>query len=151
MNRSSATVSPGEKAVSRGWRARLVGPATWLGGGLGAASLAGFAGRWSWVCELAGHFRIQYFWGLSAGTLLLVAARSYRRALATGALVLLQGLLLSPFYFAGAATTTSNREAVPPLRILSFNVWAGHHDCDRIVRYVEDLNPDVAVFFEVNG
>jgi endonuclease/exonuclease/phosphatase (EEP) superfamily protein YafD len=120
-----------------------------VGGALGLAALAGFAGRWSWACELLGHFRIQYFWGLLAAAVALAVARYYCRAAAVGALVLLNAGLIVPFYFGGAPAPP--RDEAPRLRVLSFNVWAGNHDCQRIIEYVKEVDPDVAVFFEVNG
>jgi endonuclease/exonuclease/phosphatase (EEP) superfamily protein YafD len=113
--------------------------------GLGL-TLAGLAGRQSWLAELTTHFRMQLGLGLGAIGLMLGLARS--TALATAALVggALNMMVLLPHYLPVSDPSATDAR---PLRVLLANVdhTSGEHAA--AVSVVLKERPDVAVLLEI--
>lgn len=113
-------------------------------GGLLAAgvSLAGFAGRFGWLFELASHFRAQYC------LILLTLAASLsrrRRAIAVGfaAVAALNLFPILPLYRTPAALA-----AAPAVRLLSLNLNYVNTAHRQVIELLTESEPDVIVLQE---
>lgn len=111
----------------------------------GGATLASFAARRWWLCELATHFRVQYFWLLALAAFALAVTRARKLALAAAVLAALNGVEIVPLYFGPPVSG----DAGPPLRALSLNVHYLNHDYGRTIELVVDELPDVMFLFEI--
>jgi endonuclease/exonuclease/phosphatase (EEP) superfamily protein YafD len=114
--------------------------------GLAAATMAGFAGRWNWILDLASHFR----WYYLLAALVWYAITSRRRSLlATGCLlltVLVNTWAMLP-YWLPAAVGAGHGE---PLDIVLLNLDVENHDRERVLGYLRARSPDVIVLLEVD-
>lgn len=115
-------------------------------GVISLAALAGWAGRWWSVFELACHFRAQYLWSLSAGALLFALAGAWKRAVAAGLLAAVHVVLIWPLYVSPDGTPPTAAR----LRILSLNLNSQNLREADVLAFVRQTAPDVAVFLEVN-
>lgn len=131
------------------WQQRLRTVSTLATLAVALPALGGFCGRLWWGFELMCHFRAQYFVGLLAGTILLVVARCYRRAVLFGVLVIVHAALLLPFYVAG--DQPHDPHAAARLRLVISNVHAANEEHAKVLELVRREEPDVAVFVEVDG
>ncbi len=123
-------------------RAALDLPA-WMLAGL---TLAGFAGRWHWLLDLASHFR----WYYLLATLVWFAITSRRRGrLATACLVVAVGAnawAILPYWLpAGSAAGGGD-----PLDIVSLNLHVENADTTKVLTYLRVRNADVVVLVEVD-
>jgi endonuclease/exonuclease/phosphatase (EEP) superfamily protein YafD len=114
--------------------------------GLAAATLAGFAGGWHWLFDLASHYR--WYWLLAA--LLWYAVTSRRRSrLAAACLVVAvvgNGGPLVPYWL----PTAGEPGAGDPLTIVSLNLEVGNLRQDLAVGFLRQVNADVVVLLEVS-
>ncbi len=117
-------------------------------GAVGVATLAGFAGRLSWLGELACHFRMQYALLSVATAAILAALRNYKFSLISGGIALVNLALIVPLYFPGNMPDANAKTL--KLRILSLNVHTSNREYRRVIEYVREKSPDVAVFYEVS-
>jgi endonuclease/exonuclease/phosphatase (EEP) superfamily protein YafD len=91
------------------------------------------------------HFRQQYFVVLAVCTLVLLIVRRYRWASLCLLLTALNGWTLWPYL--GIPETET---AMPPdLAILSTNVFSGNPTPQKVLDYIEQIDPDVVVALEV--
>ncbi len=114
--------------------------------GLAAATLAGFAGGWHWLFDLASHYR----WYLLLAALLWYAVTSRRRSrLAAACLVIAVVGNVGPLlpYWLPAAGEPS---AGDPLAIVSLNLEVGNLRHDLAVGFLRQANADVVVLLEVS-
>ncbi len=111
----------------------------------GTGTLAGFFGRHGWLCELASHFRVQYFWLLVIATALLALARWRRWSLASATLATVNLALIVPLYFGPARQDTSG----PTLRALSQNVLHANRQFERVLELIRTERPDFMLLLEV--
>lgn len=144
--RSSDTSSQPDRAR----RNPLVASIPIATGLLGAGALAGLAGRWWWVFDLASQYRAQYFWGFLLCTLAAALLRR-RRVCAVACLFLVwHGVLLwpffSPFHDGPAGAAAGGRK----LRIVTLNVHFADPRSERVIDFVRSANPDVAAFEDVD-
>jgi endonuclease/exonuclease/phosphatase (EEP) superfamily protein YafD len=117
--------------------------------GLAAVTLAGFAGGWHWLFDLASHF--PWYWLLAALVWFAVAPRR-RGRLATACLlaaVAVNACALLPYWLPAAAEGTDTAGG-DVLRIVSLNVLAGNADSDRTLAYLRQCDADVVVLLEVD-
>jgi endonuclease/exonuclease/phosphatase (EEP) superfamily protein YafD len=111
----------------------------------GIATIAGFFGRSHWRMELLGHFRVQYFWALTAaGAVLLLKRRRFRGILA-GLLAIVNLSLIAPLYFGSDALAG----ATPQLKLLSLNVHFLNRDFQPTLDLIADEQPDVILLLEI--
>lgn len=114
--------------------------------GLAAATLAGFAGRWHWLLDLASHFR----WYLLLTTLVWFAVTSRRRSrLATACLVFAVGAnvwAIVPYWL----PVNGPIAAGDRLTIVSLNVLVHNSDKALAVGYLRQRHADVVVLLEVD-
>lgn len=134
-------------ATVSGWRSRFVAGVSLGTMALMVPAMMALAARWSWRCELAAHFRAQYFWGLLLGTVLLIPTRRWRVALVSGSFCAVHAVLLWPFYVPAAAAGASG----PKLRVVSLNIHAANRQHDRVLEFIRTAKPDVVIVLELNG
>ena len=109
-------------------------------------TVAGCAGKLWWVCETISCFRVHYFLGLSAASVLSLRRRSY---LPGGVFVLLAVVNLFSFghyYFPQARMN----EATNSLRLASINVHTGNPHWELVVDFISSFSPDIVLLTEVN-
>jgi endonuclease/exonuclease/phosphatase (EEP) superfamily protein YafD len=117
--------------------------------GLAAATLAGFAGGWHWLFDLASHF--PWYWLLAGLAWFALAARRCSRP-ATACLlatVAVNAWALLPYWLPAAAEGTDTAGG-DELRIVSLNVLADNADKDRTLAYLRQSDADVVVLLEVD-
>lgn len=111
----------------------------------GAATLAAFAARNSWLLELTSHFRLQYFWALAAALAVLAVARWKKAAILAAALAAINLALIVPLYF-GPVTRAG---AGPSLRAMSFNVHYLNRNHEATLALIAAERPDFILLSEV--
>lgn len=146
MHDSGNDAASSDPKASSVWWGRLANLVRWSTAVLGMVSVAGLAGRFGWIFELASHFRTQLFWGLVVGSATLLMVRCRRSAAIAALLAAVQLGGLWPFY----ATATSPKQISPNLRVVSLNVHSGNRRHADVIRFIRDTSPDVVVFLEVN-
>jgi endonuclease/exonuclease/phosphatase (EEP) superfamily protein YafD len=115
--------------------------------GLAAATLAGFAGRWHWLLDLASHFR--WYWLLA--TLVWFAVTSRRRSrLATACLVIAVGANLWAILPYWLPVTTATATTGDRLTIVSLNLLVNNPDKASAIAYLRQHDADVVVLLEVD-
>jgi endonuclease/exonuclease/phosphatase (EEP) superfamily protein YafD len=115
--------------------------------GLAAATLAGFAGRWHWLLDLASHFR--WYWLLATLVWFAIASRRHSR-LALVALVIAaiaNTLVILPYWLPTAGGTDEGES----LEIVSLNLLAENDDKGSTLAYLRQRGADVVVLLEVDG
>lgn len=145
MNETDSNTATSPGAPRPAWRGALDRFSLLFTAAVALPAVAGFAARWWWGFELTSHFRLQYFWGLLIGTALLAIARQWRIAAAAGGLLAIHAALLAPFYLPAAARPAGTGR----LRVLSLNVLGPSINFPRVIDFVRQADPDVAVFVEV--
>lgn len=125
---------------------RFCGFVTLCTGAATIATLAGFAGRWWWVFDLASHFRVQYFWTLMLAALVLACGRRWKQAGIAIGFVMMNLMLIVPAYF--GTTAMQGAKAGNHVRALSLNLFSGNRRHDAARKLVRDAQPDLAVFLE---
>lgn len=137
------------------WRDRLK---VWLGLGVKCSllvatvgSLTGYLGRWHQLFDLTAHFKLQYFWvGIAAVIFLRWRPRSRWRCHWISLSLICIGINfaeLVPWYF---PTSSSPQASTTSLRLLLSNVKVQNQQYDRAIALVREIQPDIAVFQEVN-
>lgn len=108
--------------------------------------IVAFAARSHWTFDLASQFRSQYCWGLFAAAVVLVCVGQWLLAGIAATLLMCHAATLLPFY----APSARIRPGTETIRFLSINVRRGNDQHARIVDFVRDVRPEVAIFLEVD-
>jgi endonuclease/exonuclease/phosphatase (EEP) superfamily protein YafD len=114
--------------------------------GLAAATLAGFAGGWHWLLDLASHYR--WYWLLGAVAWYAVTSRRRSRLAAACLLIAVVGNAgtLLPFWLpAGQGSSAGDL-----LTIVSLNLEVGNPRHDLGLGFLRQANADVVVLLEVS-
>jgi len=122
--------------------------AEWFTAAFAAGALAGALGslaHLAWWLELFAHFRPQYAAWLALCGIGLLALR--RHALGVAALLLAVANALPLAHYYGTRPTRAPGEG-PVIEALLLNLWFRNDDHQRVLRYVRDASPDIAVFLE---
>lgn len=114
--------------------------------GVVIVALGSFVGKSWWFFDLASHFQLQYGSALVVFGVLLLALRRWFLSLVAFALLGAEMWLIVPLY-ARPSDAAGNG---PVLKVMSLNVWAGNRDYQRVVDFIRQENPDVAVLVEVD-
>jgi len=116
--------------------------------GLLAATLAGFAGRWHWLLDLASHFR--WYWLLAAVAWFALTARRLGRfsSACLALVVIANGATLLPYWL--PATILKGDAAAEPLELVSLNLLADNPRTDAALTYLRHRGADVVVLLEVS-
>jgi endonuclease/exonuclease/phosphatase (EEP) superfamily protein YafD len=121
----------------------LIGILAW---GLTLATLAGFLGKLWWIFDLASHFRVQYL----VGSLILGFASSVERrrwtVLAVGVSLLINLILVIPFYFPVPVADGENIQ----YRVLYANVLTENQQHTPLRELIQSSDPDFVALLEVN-
>ena len=126
----------------------LMGLITALGAVVAICALLGFGGRFGWALNLFAHFRVQYGLVLSLAALILYTARRHACATIFVGFALLNAAVIAPLYIGTPPALTS---ASAPLRLMQLNVSAQNTDYTRVIRVIEQYDPDVILLEEVNA
>ena len=108
-------------------------------------TVAGFFGRNGWLCELASHFRSQYFVLLTASALLFFAAHRASEAILAGLFALINASCLIPLY----ARNPADHDAHRTFRACVINVNAVSRAYGKVLDYLRTIDPDFLVLVEV--
>ncbi|HRX71716.1 MAG: endonuclease/exonuclease/phosphatase family protein [Candidatus Competibacteraceae bacterium] len=111
------------------------------------ATLAGLAGQFWWMFDLAAHFRVQYALVLGLGAISALIQRHRRWTVVFAGFTLLNIVLLTPRLLPGAEAVTRNDE--PVFRVLLANINSAHRDPAAIHRAITDEHPDFILLLEI--
>ena len=114
---------------------------------VGAATLTGFLGRFSWFLDLFSHFRVQYFGALLVLTVAMSLARKAKSAAVLGALALMNLVLIVPLYFGRRAP--AGRPATL-LRAVLMNVRTTNRNHALAKETIRQCDPDFFVIAELD-
>lgn len=118
----------------------------WIAVGLlWAATLMGCGTHWSWLCDLASHFRLQYAWVLGVCAALFVVLLQ-----PLGAGVAVAGVLANLWFIVPLHVRPHAQQGGRTFRAMSINLWLINHAYDRVRQCLRTLNPDFVVFQEVS-
>ena len=113
--------------------------------GITALAIATSFYGWPFSLEILSHFQAQYFMCAIALTLITLLLKKSRFILATIFLsAILSAQVLSWHSLPLRAAETEN------YKVLSANIWTDNIDAERIIKFVREEQPDLAVFMEVN-
>ncbi|MGH2375699.1 MAG: endonuclease/exonuclease/phosphatase family protein [bacterium] len=127
----------------------------WLNGlalALAAATVAGLAGRLSWVLDVLSHFRAHYFLTALGIAALAGITRRARSTLPPGMCAVVNLVMLMPYYVPPHDVwqgTDASMTAI--LRVATVNLYVANRRFDLLERFVAEHNPDVLVLVEVNA
>lgn len=114
--------------------------------GLGAITIAGFAGRWHWMLDLASHFRWYYLLAALAWYAITSRRRS-RFATACLAVAVAANLwVIAPYWIPARGAPVDGER----LSVVAINLHVENTDRTRVVTYLRDRNPDVFACVEVD-
>jgi endonuclease/exonuclease/phosphatase (EEP) superfamily protein YafD len=114
---------------------------------LSIATLLTILGRFWWLLDLFSHFRVQYFLGLSAVTIVLLFRRRYKAPAFFGMLAIANLCTIAPLYF-GAGPQPS--EVSRSYRSLLMNVNTESGLPSKVAQTIKQLDPDFLALEEVN-
>jgi len=109
------------------------------------ATLVGFLSRFTWLGELACHFRRQYAWVLLVSVLCLFFVRRWPEGLIAFACLLVNLFCILPFY----STQTRRSTQHQTIRALLLNLFSSNRRYERVRRLIHETNPDVLILVEV--
>ena len=111
-------------------------------------SLTGYLGLFSQIFELTSHFKLQYLIMACLTLFVWVISRKKIWSLVSLSCILLNLLVIVPWYLPSSQIITSDQ--VNKIRILQLNVFTNNKQYERAIALVKKENPDVAVFLEVS-
>ena len=112
------------------------------------ATLFGFLGALWWFLDLFAHFRVQYFLGLCAVSLLLLISKKRKLSACFCAAAIVNLITILPFYFGVSGNGTNSPVSV---RALLINVNSKSGDPEKLARVIQEYNPDLILLEEVNS
>jgi endonuclease/exonuclease/phosphatase (EEP) superfamily protein YafD len=115
-----------------------------------AATLLGFIGRFSWICDLFSHFRVQYVLALGVLGIALLLERHRKTAAVFAVFAALNVFAILPAY-----VTFRSTPRVPPgsptFRVMLINVNTDAGDPARVAAVIRRHDPDVLVLEEISA
>lgn len=126
-----------------------------LGLFLSGLVLLSFFAPASWLLELLTHFRLQYSLGLLILVASLFALKKPFPALILGVFLLINSVLIMPFYLPTNWRATATNHALDAnqqiqYRVLFTNINYGNQNLDRLLERIELEDPDLVVMVETN-
>jgi endonuclease/exonuclease/phosphatase (EEP) superfamily protein YafD len=117
--------------------------------GVVAATLTGAEAfsRYSWLCELASHFRVQYFVALIIAAAVAILIRKRRTGFVFVVFALINLSAFLPLYFGREPLPTGGK----PFRVVMMNVLSSNRRADLVTDFIRQADPDVIVMGEVTG
>lgn len=135
MNRRVVLTRPTDRAV------RFVAVAAL------SATVASWLGGWFWAFELLTHFRVQFIAGAMALAVVAILRRNERSVLIA---ILVAAAHLMPLWAYVIPGAIDVQAGPASTRLMSFNVNLKNRDFHAAISLVEDENPDIVGFVEVN-
>jgi endonuclease/exonuclease/phosphatase (EEP) superfamily protein YafD len=114
------------------------------GAGLAIATVAGFLGRFCWLCDLFAHFRVQFFQIALVFIGLSIWRKNNRLLAAFVLLACLNYALVLPFYFGRPPAA-----AQKPARAMLINILASNGNTKQVLEAIQAADPDLLVLEEV--
>src|SRR5262245_15263198 len=111
-----------------------------------ALSLAGSLGGF-WLLENIAAFRVQYFLFLSLASVTYALGKHRLVALAAGLFALLNLSSFVPLYFSDSDAPEARAVS---FRVLLFNVRTENRQYQRTLDYIQEVEPDIVLFLEVD-
>lgn len=111
----------------------------------GIPTVLGLLDRWTPYLELTTLYRLQYAVVLGIAAVAAAALRTFRLALAALLLVVVNVVVIARVPQAPAVAADGGIR----LRVLAANVEYGNHDYGRLVRVIDQANPDVVALTEL--
>lgn len=108
---------------------------------------AGYCGAWHRYLELTSHFRLQYFVVSCAFAALFAALRAWRWAVAGLLCMLLNGVVIVPWYFSGASVKADAESY--HLRLLLANIHFANTNYAGVIAMARAEKPDVMILQEL--
>ena len=105
----------------------------------------GFFGRQWWRFEQLSHFRVQYFWLLTAAAAMLFVARRRRLGVAAVAAALINGVLIAPIYLPVDRPAPGGES----LRLIAYNVLGRNQRHEEVLDFLRRQHADVVLLMEV--
>jgi endonuclease/exonuclease/phosphatase (EEP) superfamily protein YafD len=109
-------------------------------------TLVAFAARWSSLCELAVHWRVQYATVTSMACLILLLTGRRRLAVLAGAVALFNALCVAPLYL----PQPPKHNVGAPIHIVSANVHSSNRDVSKFLDYIREERPGLILALEVD-
>lgn len=108
---------------------------------------AGYCGAWHQYLELTSHFRLQYFVASCGFAALFAAWRAWRWTAACLFCVLLNGIVIAPWYFPRASVKTDAESY--HLRLLLSNIHFANTNYAGVIAMARAEKPDVMIIQEL--
>ena len=113
---------------------------------VGLFSLLGYFGKFNRFFELTNHFRLQYFIGALIGMVVTLLLRKWRWALVAFGCLFLNALHIFPWFsFSGSPIKLGGQR----IKLVQANVRYNNDQYDRVIAYLKQESPDIAVLQEV--
>ncbi|MGG6294753.1 endonuclease/exonuclease/phosphatase family protein [Leptolyngbya sp. AN02str] len=112
-------------------------------------SLAGYAGEVHFLLDLTSHFKLQYWLMSLVCSIFFALSRRWRWLAIALVGVVLNGVLIAPWYLPVAQAAAPTLEA--PLRVMVANVLAKNQQPDRLLDLVRSQQPDLLITVEMNA
>jgi endonuclease/exonuclease/phosphatase (EEP) superfamily protein YafD len=127
---------------------RSIWPAVWgmLGLVLALASAAAWLAPFSWLFDLATHFRLQYFYGFLVTLSALAIGGRWRWVLALFPVALANALPLLPYFPHAIAVASSARR----ITLVNVNLLSSNRHYETLLTSLEQKSPDLVLLLEFN-
>jgi endonuclease/exonuclease/phosphatase (EEP) superfamily protein YafD len=112
----------------------------------GSITIVSFAARWSHLCDLATHWKLQFAIVAAVATALLLLTRRRRLAALAGLITIINVCYLAPLFLPRAHGSLAGKS----LRVISANILSANRDSKRFLEFVEAERPDLLLVMEVN-
>lgn len=114
--------------------------------GLSVVTLLGFFGTLHWTIDLFAHFRFQYIWIAAILALIVAIQKQWMWVGVAASVCVLNASVLFNFDSAPEIKNAQN-----DIRIYFANTYFNNHDASRIADSVRNVNPDIAIFAEIEA
>ncbi len=128
------------------WRDWLALGAATLGGLTLLGTLLGFLASWGWVLDLIANFRFQYLWIGALAVAVMLWRRWWWPAAAVGFGVLINLILVSPYYLGSVPAAGADS---PQVTVAHLNTLARNSDKTRVVDFIREVDADFVFLTEV--
>lgn len=113
---------------------------------MAATTMLSLAARWSWLADLATHFRVQTAVGAASALAILLVAKRWKWSMAAAVLLVVNGAAVAPFYW----PTNAAPQLSATYSVLTANVHVGNRDMTPLVQLLRRRRPDVVFLVEVH-
>lgn len=114
--------------------------------GLLLATLIGWFGQFSYLADLAAHFRLQYLLLAAPVTLLLAAMRQWKSTSVGLAILIINAGCIAPLYWPAPAPSGDTAS----LKVIAVNVHVANRHHARVQEWLRSEQPDVVIVSELS-